>query len=146
MMSVVCQLARCVLRGRYLSGFQPGVFLSVCPTLRGWVGGGFRNSGWGLKAPEKKIALLLGGWVAGWVGGWGLAPPPPRGGGTFLGPWGFQKSVAGGSLKSPPQPPPPPRVVKENAVPTAHARPIPQSFVVQNPTHDPNPNPNPNQD
>ena len=40
----------------------------------------------------------------GWVGGW-VSKPPPLGGGAFVGLWVWQKSVGGGSLKSPQQPP-----------------------------------------
>ena len=60
---------------------------------------------------------MVVGWVGGWVGGCPMSnspAPPPRGGGAFVGLWVCQKSVVGGSLKSPPPPPHP--VVKETPV------------------------------
>ena len=103
-------------------GSRTRIFFSVCPTL--W-GGGVRISGWvGFQPPPPPSSprrvghcgglwvstkgagqgilpvvrhFACGSWVDGWVGEW-----VSHGDGTFVGFWVCQKSVVGGSLKSPP--------------------------------------------
>ena len=96
-----------------MGGGSQNFCVGGCPTPAPLPPWGWDILGVAGSVQKKEIALFCfwgTGWQGGWVGGVQSPPPSPRGGGTFPGPWVFQKSVVGGSLNSPP----PPAVVEKN--------------------------------